>query len=138
MNALLQQHETFIVGQVQKGKQLGKQLGFPTANLNTLGKVSLIGGVYGVFVYIHKRKYRGIMNIGTRPTFNDGNHQTVEVHIFDFDGDLYDKYLTVELAFFVRKEKKFNSKEELIHQIEEDVRYARSQFRLFNTGGWRS
>lgn len=84
MNALSHPRERFIVGQVKKGKQLGKQLGFPTANLNTLGEIKLEGGVYGVFIYIEKRKYAGIMNIGTRPTFNDGNHQTVEVHIFDF------------------------------------------------------
>ncbi|WP_342581703.1 riboflavin kinase [Ureibacillus sp. FSL W7-1570] len=135
MNALSHPRERFIVGQVKKGKQLGKQLGFPTANLNTLGEIKLEGGVYGVFIYIEKRKYAGIMNIGTRPTFNDGNHQTVEVHIFDFHENLYGKYLTVEPAFFVRKEKKFNGIEELIGQIEKDVLYARSQFQSFNGEG---
>lgn len=128
MSALRQQRPIFIVGKVKRGKQLGRQLGFPTANVNPLGEVQLEGGVYGVFVYFEKRKYAGIMNIGIRPTFNDGHHQTFEVHIFDFDENLYEKYLTVEIAFFVRRERKFHSKEDLIGQIHKDIQYARSQF----------
>lgn len=132
MNALRNYDETFIVGRVEKGKQLGKTIGFPTANLNLFGDVKLDSGVYGVYVYLQQNKYMGIMNVGTRPTFNDGQHQTYEVHVLNFNDNLYDKYLTIEIMFHIREERKFNGVEELISQIQADAFYAQSRFRLVN------
>jgi riboflavin kinase/FMN adenylyltransferase len=66
----------------------------------------------------------GMMNIGNRPTVN-GNHQTIEVHFFDFNKDLYDKKLTIELMYFLRDEKKFGSIDLLIHQLKKDEKTAR-------------
>jgi len=67
----------------------------------------------------------GILNVGNRPTFNDGEHKTYEVHILDFEKWIYDEYLTLEVKFFIRDEKKFNGLEELIAQIQADESYAR-------------
>ncbi|AZV41308.1 riboflavin kinase [Peribacillus asahii] len=130
MNALRQYVDHFIVGQVEKGKQLGRTIGFPTANLNIANNVFLESGVYGVYVYYQSKKYLGMMNVGNRPSFNDGNHQTIEVHIIDFNEYIYDEILTVEIMFYIRKEKKFNQLQDLISQLKADKFYARKQFHL--------
>jgi riboflavin kinase/FMN adenylyltransferase len=73
---------------------------------------------------IQNKTVFGMMNIGNRPTVN-GNHQTIEVHFFDFNKDLYGKKLTIELIYFLRDEKKFGSIDLLIHQLKKDERTAR-------------
>ncbi|AQS94490.1 riboflavin biosynthesis protein RibF [Polaribacter sp. BM10] len=113
-------------GKVVNGKKLGGKIGFPTANLDVKETYKLIPktGVYVVKSIINSKTIFGMMNIGNRPTVN-GNHQTIEVHFFDFNEDLYDKNLTVALIYFLRDEHKFDSIEHLILQLKKDEETAR-------------
>ena len=111
-----------IHGKVQKGKQLGKKIGFPTANIDIKNYVLACPGVYAVRVKkIRGNGYlKGIANLGYRPTF-DGKKILLEVHLFNFSGNLYNKYLTVEFKKFIRKEKKFKNINQLKKQIKIDL-----------------
>ena len=111
-----------IEGKVQKGKQLGKKIGFPTANIDIKNYVLAWPGVYAVRVkMINSSKFiKGIANLGFRPTFN-GKKILLEVHLFNFSGNLYDKYLLVEFLKFIRKEKKFKNVDQLKKQIKSDL-----------------
>lgn len=113
-------------GIVVNGKQLGGKIGYPTANIDVKEDYKLIPktGVYVIKSAIDQKIVFGMMNIGNRPTV-DGNHQTIEVHFFDFNQDLYGKNLTIELLYFLRDENKFDSIEALIHQIKNDEEIAR-------------
>ena len=115
-----------IHGKVQKGKQLGKKIGFPTANIDIKDYVLACPGVYAVRVKkIQGDGYlKGIANLGYRPTFN-GKKILLEVHLFNFSGNLYNKYLTVEFKKFIRKEKKFKNINQLKKQIKIDLRKAK-------------
>jgi riboflavin kinase/FMN adenylyltransferase len=108
-------------GTVVNGKQLGGKIGFPTANISIKEDYKLIPktGVYVVKSLIENRIFYGMMNIGYRPTV-DGNHQTIEVHFFDFNKDLYNQKLTIEILYFLRDEQKFDSVNDLILQLKED------------------
>ncbi|NVJ88459.1 MAG: bifunctional riboflavin kinase/FAD synthetase [Flavobacteriaceae bacterium] len=113
-------------GSVVYGKKLGGKIGYPTANIDVKESYKLIPKTG---VYVVKSKYKnktlfGMMNIGNRPTV-DGKHQTIEVHFFDFNEDLYNQNLTIELIYFLRDEKKFDSIEYLIHQLKKDEKSAR-------------
>jgi riboflavin kinase/FMN adenylyltransferase len=116
-----------LSGVVVNGKQLGGKIGYPTANLDITESYKLIPktGVYVVKSTIDKKVIFGIMNIGNRPTL-DGGYQTIEVHFLDFNANLYNKSLTIELLYFLRDEKKFNSIENLILQIRNDEQIARN------------
>ncbi|WP_339881071.1 bifunctional riboflavin kinase/FAD synthetase [Polaribacter vadi] len=113
-------------GTVVNGKKLGGKIGYPTANIDVKETYKLIPktGVYVVKATIDKNTVFGMMNIGNRPTVN-GNHQTIEVHFFDFNEDLYNQHLTIELLYFLRDEHKFDSVELLIHQLKKDEETAR-------------
>ena len=127
-NVLLGRKYTFE-GIVVQGKQLGRTIGFPTANLELhAAKFLPHKGVYRVEILMEddERIYHGVMNIGDRPTV-DGQNLSVEVHIFDWSGDLYGQTLTVFLADFLRPEQKFNSLGELQAQIQRDCDTARAQ-----------
>ena len=115
-----------IKGRVQKGRQLGKKIGFPTANIDIKNYVLAKPGVYVVRALRHNStKYiRGIANLGYRPTFN-GKKILLEVHLFNFSGNLYNKYLTVEFLNFIRKEKKFKNIDQLKKQIKVDLKIAK-------------
>ncbi len=119
-----------LVGQVVTGQQLGRTIGFPTANLQLPPhKCMPRQGVYGVKVTAPEvigleRPILGVMNIGNRPTV-DGLGQTIEVHLLDWSGDLYDQILTVELVQFIRPEQKFSSLDDLKAQIAVDCVAAR-------------
>ena len=115
-----------IEGRVQKGRQLGKKIGFPTANIDIKNYVLAKPGVYVVRTLRHNStKYiRGIANLGYRPTFN-GKKILLEVHLFNFSGNLYNKYLTVEFLNFIRKEKKFKNIDQLKKQIKVDLKIAK-------------
>ncbi len=115
-----------IVGKVQKGRQLGKKIGFPTANIDIKDYILACPGVYAVKVKRYgKNSYiKGIANLGYRPTFN-GKKILLEVHLFNFSGNLYNKYLTVEFKKFIRKEKKFKNVEQLRKQIKTDLLIAK-------------
>ena len=113
-------------GNVVNGKQLGGKIGFPTANIDVEEAYKLVPktGVYVVRSTIKDEIIYGMMNIGKRPTV-DGKHQTIEVHFFDFNQDLYEQSLTVELLYFLRDEHKFDSVEHLISQLQKDEIQAR-------------
>ncbi len=115
-----------IDGKVQKGKQLGKKIGFPTANIDIKNYVLARPGVYAVKVKILKNKnyFKGIANLGYRPTFK-GKKILLEVHLFNFSGNLYNKYLSVDFLKFIRKEKKFKNVDELRKQIKTDLLVAK-------------
>ena len=115
-----------IYGKVQKGKQLGKKIGFPTANIDIKDYVLASTGVYAVRVKkIGSNNYfKGIANLGFRQTFNE-KKILLEVHLFNFSGNLYNKYLTVEFLKFIRKEKKFKNVDQLKKQIKIDLSIAK-------------
>ncbi|RRJ93922.1 bifunctional riboflavin kinase/FAD synthetase [Flavobacterium macacae] len=111
----------FLTGIVVKGKQLGRTIGFPTANLKIEEEYKLIpqNGVYVVKSTIDQKEVFGMMNIGTNPTVG-GQFQTIETNFLDFSGDLYDKELKIELLYRIRSEEKFTSIEALKKQISKD------------------
>lgn len=108
---------------VVNGQHLARKFGFSTANQIFPHKKALLRyGVYRVRVKVGKKTFNGISNVGIRPTVNT-SLLCAETHIFDFDGDLYGKYITVEFLEFIRPEQKFNSIAELEEQIKKDIRY---------------
>lgn len=131
MGTLLQSAVQYIEGRVEHGKKLGRMIGFPTANLSVATHYLPHNGVYGVYVYINDRQYAGVMNIGNRPTFNDGTHVTVEVHILNFQDMIYGEQMIVEPVFQIRPEEKFKCIEALIKQLKKDVQYAQYIFSSF-------
>lgn len=120
-----------VRGKVIKGRQLGRKIGFPTANLALTSKLPYLEhGVYGVIVHWKEHRLPGVMNIGIRPTFHDGLQVSYEVHLFDFEQNLYNEELQVYICFFVRREISFKSVNELIRQIQNDASYVKKQFSL--------
>ena len=115
-----------IQGIVQKGRQVGKRVGFPTCNIDIKDYVLAKPGVYAVRVLRNENsKYlKGIANLGYRPTFNQ-KKILLEVHLFNFSGNLYDKYLSVDFLKFIRKEKKFTNINQLRNQIKKDLKVAK-------------
>ena len=115
-----------IEGIVQKGRQQGKKIGFPTCNIDIKDYVIATPGVYAVKVkQKNSNKFlKGIANLGYRPTFNQ-KKILLEVHIFNFSGNLYNKYLSVEFIKFIRKEKKFKNVIQLKKQIQIDLKIAK-------------
>ncbi|MBL4654909.1 MAG: bifunctional riboflavin kinase/FAD synthetase [Bacteroidia bacterium] len=111
----------FLQGKVVKGSQTGRSIEFPTANIDIEEKYKIIpkDGVYAVEVECSNILMNGMLNIGNRPTFN-GTDRSIEVHIFDFDEELYDKTLKVSFIERVREELKFENKEELRSQLIKD------------------
>jgi riboflavin kinase / FMN adenylyltransferase len=109
-------------GIVVKGSQRGRTLGFPTANIKLDDPAKAIPkrGVYAVTCTCEGQRLKGIMNIGMRPTFEDKTELIIEVHLFNFNKDIYGENLSVDFIKRLRDEKKFVSKDELIHQIELD------------------
>ena len=124
-NKLLKRNWT-IIGKVQKGRQLGKKIGFPTCNIDIKDYVLAKPGVYAVKVNLKgfKQKIKGIANLGYRPTFNQ-HKLLLEVHLFNFTENLYNKYLSVEFLKFIRKEKKFRNVKQLQKQIKSDLLFAK-------------
>ena len=115
-----------IVGNVINGKSLGKTIGFPTANIklkynSILPKV----GVYIGYANIKNKTYRCMINIGNNPTFNYTDQLSIETHILDFDDNIYNQEIKVVFVERIRDEKKFNSKDELIHQLNIDIEKAK-------------
>lgn len=116
-----------IRGRVAHGNKLGRTIGFPTANILLNRLVTPIQGVYAVQVETPLGRFNGIANVGNRPTIN-GTKPLLEVHIFDFQGDLYGKAIAVNFLHKVRNEIKFESFEALKLQIEKDVMAVRAYF----------
>tara|TARA_B100000925_G_scaffold93098_1_gene67671 strand:- start:10 stop:942 length:933 start_codon:yes stop_codon:yes gene_type:complete len=115
-----------IEGKVKKGRQLGKKIGFPTANIDIKNYVLACPGVYAVKVKISNnfKNIKGIANLGYRPTFN-GKKILLEVHLFNFSRNLYNKDLSVKFLKFIRKEKKFKNINQLKSQIKIDLLVAK-------------
>ena len=115
-----------IEGVVQRGRQQGKKIGFPTCNIDIKDYVIAMPGVYAAKVRQQnvKKPLKAIVNLGYRPTFNQ-KKILLEVHIFNFSGNLYNKYLSVEFIKFIRKEKKFNNVNQLKKQIQSDLKTAK-------------
>jgi riboflavin kinase/FMN adenylyltransferase len=120
-NALLGYNYT-LKGQVIEGNRIGRTIGFPTANIDVTDKHKLIpvSGSYAVGVIVDGVKYKGMLYIGTRPTIEQDIKTRIEVNIFDFCKDIYNKQITVEFIDYIRKDKKFSSLDELKMQLETD------------------
>jgi len=117
-----------ICGRVSPGQQRGRTIGFHTANVRLHRVVAPLQGVFAVRVYgLGAGALNGVANVGTRPTV-DGSYCVLEIHLFDFDSDIYGRYLDVEFCRKLREEKKFESFEALKQQIEFDVEQARTFF----------
>ena len=116
-----------LTGMISKGKQLGRTIGFPTANINIEEEYKLIPlkGVYIAKSVLNEKTFFGMMNIGTRPTV-DGTTQTIEINFFDFKQDLYNQKITVSLLNRMRAEQKFESVEALKTQLEKDKLMAKN------------
>lgn len=108
-----------LTGKVVCGKQLGRTIGFPTANMETDGEAWKNPGVYGGRCMVDGKRYRVIANIGRHPTAPEGD-PTVEVHLIGFEGNLYGREIRVELVKFLRDEVRFDSVTELKEQLEKD------------------
>ena len=122
-------HPHILSGEVVTGKQIGRTIGIPTANLAFPEELQpLPYGVYACKVQVEGEEYMAVTNIGTRPTVA-GKTVTVEPHLLDFTGDLYGKTLTLSFCKFLRPERKFNSLEELKAQITEDTMKAKTFLR---------
>jgi len=118
-----------ISGKVVRGKQLGRQLGYPTANLRLAGKRAALGGIFAVWVHgIGPGPRAGVASLGTRPTVQ-GVEPLLEAHVFDFDGDLYGRRIEVEFVAKLRDEEKFDDLPALVRQMDRDAEQARRALR---------
>jgi len=118
-----------LSGTVMRGQQLGAKIGFPTANIKVSSPDKLIPacGVYAAEAWHGEKKYKGMLNIGYRPTVN-GKNLSVEVHIFNFSQNIYDQSLTVRFLHFLREEKKFPTLEALAEQLKIDSQICLEKF----------
>ncbi len=117
-----------LSGKVVRGDQRGRQLGFPTANID-LHRLSLpVQGVFAVEAYgVEGEPVAGVANVGVRPTFN-GKRPMLEVHLLDFSADLYGRHVAVDILHKIRSEERFDSLEALVQQIDRDIEVARRFF----------
>lgn len=123
-------HPHALTDQVRHGKRLGRRLGFPTLNLRlTPGSVTPAFGVYAAQVWVEGTPYAAAVNIGVRPTVDDGAEATAEASLLEFSGDLYGRTVRLELLRYLRPERKFAALEDLRGQIGRDVEQVRSIFR---------
>lgn len=116
-----------VTGTVVRGEQLGRKLGYPTANIEVEHANKLIPseGVYAVEVSMDKKLVQGMLGIGKRPTLGDGLKRTLEVHLFDFNEDIYDKRIQVIFKHWLRADRKFESLQALQHALQEDEKQAK-------------
>lgn len=117
-------HNFALEGEVIYGQQLGRKIGFPTANLDIKKEQILPRGVFAVLVYLNGKKYKGICNIGLRPTVAINGLPSVEIFIFNFNKDIYGQILKAEFIQKIRSEKRFNGLDELTEQINNDCKTA--------------
>ena len=117
-----------INGRVVKGKQLGRTLGAPTANVHLHRYRSPLSGVFAVVVSINGHTHKGVANVGVRPTVGGDTKPILEVHLFDFANDIYGEQISVECVYKLRDEQKFDGIEALTEQIHRDMQYAKDYF----------
>jgi riboflavin kinase/FMN adenylyltransferase len=121
--------EYALSGTVVRGDELGRQLGYPTANIDVRGMAVPPKGVYVVHAHIDGRRYRAVANIGHRPTLrNPAPELRVEAHLLDFDEDVYNREMELTFVQKLRDEQEFSSVEALREQIAKDVALAREKF----------
>lgn len=121
-------------GEVIHGRQIGRTIGFPTANLyfNQSEEPYLPKGVYGVKVKHQNAIYNGVMNVGKRPTFKEDDQSiSCEVHILDFNQDIYGEVLQIDVQFYIREEQAFHSVDQLIGQLHQDIEQANRIFAIY-------
>lgn len=118
-------YKYLLHGVVVSGKQLGRTIGFPTANMELYEPLKLVpaNGVYLVDVHVLGRDYKGICNIGNRPTVGENQSRTIETHILNFDEDIYGLEMSIEFVVKIRDERKFASMDELREQITKDKEF---------------
>ncbi|WP_102346336.1 3,4-dihydroxy-2-butanone-4-phosphate synthase [Bacillus sp. Marseille-P3661] len=123
---------TSFEGLVIEGKQLGRKLNFPTANLTAPFQMkNMKKGVYGVKINFDGKQLFGVMNFGERPTLNHKIKENLcEIHIFNFNDMIYNQMIQVDVCFFIREEKRFNSIDDLVNQIKIDVKNTKERFNL--------
>lgn len=132
LKQIIHMNKTFLIpsfeGLVVEGKKMGRTLGFPTANLEVknINLFNQLEGVYAVWVEVDNTKYKGMLNIGKRPSF-EKFPPSIEVHILDFKQNIYGKKIKIILVNKLRNEKKFPSKEALIEQLNLDKKNLLSQ-----------
>ena len=115
-----------ILGTVTEGRQLGRRLGFPTANLQAHNELFPPDGVYAAKAWFREQEYGGVVNIGIRPTIeNESGERTLELHLFDFDQQIYGEDIEVAFVQYLRAEQKFAGVDELRGQIRRDAELAR-------------
>ena len=115
-----------ILGTVVRGDDLGKKLGFPTANLSAHSEQFPPNGVYFADAILEGKTYPGVVNLGYRPTVSsERSERVLEIHLFDFERDIYGENLEVRFIRYLRPEKRFENVDALVHQIERDVQQAR-------------
>lgn len=127
-NRLLSYNYT-LSGKIVEGYQVGRTIGFPTANIRAWERFKVIPqlGVYAVLVHLRNVVYEGMLYIGTRPTLHSDNEISVEVNIFDFEADLYNQSITVEFIDFIRPDQKFSNMDALVQQIHNDKRAVKAR-----------
>ncbi|MFA6231645.1 MAG: bifunctional riboflavin kinase/FAD synthetase [Rhodanobacter sp.] len=120
-------HPFVIEGKVEYGNQLGRTLGYPTANIHLQQRISPVHGIFAVRVSLGEGEcsWPGVASLGVRPTVNQVSQPLLEVHLFDFEGDLYGQRMAVEFVAKLRDEKKFDGLEPLKAQMASDSRLAR-------------
>ena len=125
----------FLNGTVVSGRRIGHQLGYPTANLRPDHPDKLIpaNGVYAVRVETEGRTYGGMLNIGRRPTLDNGDDRSIEVHIFNFDRDIYHEPLRLSFIRRIREERKFDSVDQLTEQLHRDATAIRALLHATDT-----
>ncbi len=117
-------YDYFLNGIVVSGHQIGRQIGFPTANLSVDNPDKLIpsDGVYAVWVHLNEKTYMGMLSIGVRPTINNGTNRTIEVNILHFHSDIYDQSIKLTFVKRMRPELKYDTIDKLIDQLYEDAK----------------
>lgn len=120
--AVLLSYPYSLKGKIVKGHQVGRTIGFPTANLSVEDSRKILpgNGVYAVWAVLSGKRYKGMLSIGNRPTLDDGNNQSIEVYLLDFSGDLYGEEIEVSFVFKIRDNRKFPSLLDLKFQLEQD------------------
>jgi riboflavin kinase / FMN adenylyltransferase len=117
-----------IKGRVVYGQQLGRELGFPTANVQLNRYSAPLSGVYAVLVELDGIVYQGAANVGIRPTVGDLLKPILEVHLLDFTGDIYGRRIEVEFVTKIRDEEKFTTLDKLVESIQRDIKHIKAWF----------
>ena len=118
-----------LQGEVVHGNQIGRTIGFPTANIPVPEQQMIpANGVYAAIATVDGKRYPGILNIGHRPTVANGSHISIEVHLMDFNQDIYGKEISIAVCHFLRKESRFSGLEQLKVQLEQDKQNALQLF----------